>query len=188
MAEYVEHESGRKADRPELLKALQACHVHGATLVIAKLDHLSRNRQFLMSLLDSGVDILFCDLPQLPVGAAGRFMLQQMAAVSELEARVISERTKAALKAKVARDGQWDRKASHHLVPGAGQQAATAAAKAKAATRAADLKPYLERLKAEGTTTLGGLAERLNQEGVTTARGGKWTAKALKRVLERETT
>lgn len=103
-------------------------------------------------------------------------------------ARVISERTKAALKAKFARDGQWDRKASHHLVPGAGQQAATAAAKAKAATRAADLRPYLERLKAEGITTLGGLAEKLNQKGVTTARGGKWTAAALKRVLEREAT
>jgi DNA invertase Pin-like site-specific DNA recombinase len=186
VAEFVEMESGRKADRPELAKALAACRVHGATLIIAKLDRLSRNQQFLMGLLDSGVEVLFCDLPQVPAGAAGRFMLQQMAAVAELEAGLISERTKAALKAKVARDGQWDRKARHHLVAGAGQQAAAAAVKAKASRRAADLKPYLATLQAEGTTTLSGLAEKLNQQGIKTARAGKWTATAVKRILDRQ--
>lgn len=186
VAEFVETESGRKNDRPELLKALAACRVHKATLLVAKLDRLARNQQFLMSLVDSGVEVLFCDLPQLPAGAAGRFMLQQMAAVSELEAGLISERTKAALKAKVERDGQWDRKAKHHLVPGAGQQAAAAAVKAKASDHAADLLPILEKLKAEGTTTLSGLAEKLNQQDIATARGGKWTATAVKRVLNRQ--
>lgn len=186
LAEYVETESGRKADRPELAKALAACRVHKATLIIAKLDRLSRNQQFLMSLLDSGVDVLFCDLPQVPAGAAGRFMLQQMASVAELEAGLISERTKAALKAKVARDGQWDRKASHHLVAGAGQQAAAAAVKAKANERAADLLPMLEQWQAEGTTTLSGLADKMNQEGITTTRGAKWTAMAILRVLKRK--
>jgi DNA invertase Pin-like site-specific DNA recombinase len=113
-------------------------------------------------------------------------MLQQMAAVAELEAGLISERTKAALKAKVARDGQWDRKASHHLVAGAGQQKAAAAVKAKASRRAADLRPYLATLQAEGTTTLSGLAEKLNQQGIKTARAGKWTATAVKRILDRQ--
>ena len=94
---------------------------------LGKLDRLSRNQAFLMSLIDSGVDVLFCDLPQIPTGAVGRFMLQQMSAVAELKAGLISERTKAALAAKVARDGQWDRKVNHHLVAGAGQKAATAA-------------------------------------------------------------
>ena len=97
--EFVETESGRKVDRRELHRALASCRVHGATLIIAKLDRLSRNQTFLMELVDSGVDVLFCDLPQLPPGAAGRFMLQQMAAVAELEAGLISERTKAALRA-----------------------------------------------------------------------------------------
>lgn len=186
VVEFVEQESGRKNDRPELAKALAACRVHKATLLVAKLDRLARNQQFLMSLVDSGVEVLFCDLPQLPAGAAGRFMLQQMAAVSELEAGLISERTKAALAAKVARDGQWDRKASHHLVAGAGQQAAAAAVKAKANERAADLLPMLEQFKAEGTTTLNGLADKLNREGITTARGAKWTATAILRVLKRK--
>lgn len=185
-AEFVEHESGRKADRPELAKALAACRVHKATLIIAKLDRLSRNQQFLMSLLDSGVDVLFCDLPQVPAGAAGRFMLQQMASVAELEAGLISERTKAALAAKVARDGQWDRNAAHHLIAGVGQQAATAAVKAKADERAADLLPMIEQWQAEGFTTLAALADKLNQEGIATARNGKWTATAVKRVLERK--
>src|SRR5918997_3223253 len=128
IAEYVETESGRKTDqqRPELAKALAACRAHKATLVIAKLDRLSRNQAFLMRLVDSGVDVLFCDLPEIGRGATGRFMLQQMAAVAELEAGLISERTKAALRAKVERDGQWDRKAKHHLVPGAGQMQAAA--------------------------------------------------------------
>lgn len=185
VAEFVEHESGRNNDRPELEKALKACRARKATLLVAKLDRLSRSQQFLMSLIDSGVEVLFCDLPQLPNGAAGRFMLQQMSAVAELEAGLISERTKAALAAKVARDGQWDRKASHHLVAGAGQEAAAAAVKAKADERAADLLPMIEQFQAEGFTTLAALADKLNQEGIATARNGKWTATAVSRVLKR---
>src|SRR4051794_28136556 len=143
VAEFTETESGRRVDRPQLCAALAACRVHRAVLVIAKLDRLARNQAFLMSLIDSNVDVLFCDLPQIPAGAVGRFMLQQMSAVAELEAGLISERTKAALAAKVARDGQWDRKAKHHLVAGAGQVAATYAVKAKAAQKAGDLAPII---------------------------------------------
>jgi len=183
VAEYVETESGRKADRPEMLKALASCRVHGATLIIAKLDRLARNQQFLMNLVDSGVDVLFCDLPQLPAGAAGRFMLQQMAAVAELEAGLISERTKAALRAKVARDGQWDRKASHHLVPGAGQTSAVRAVKEKAGKKAADLAHHIRGLETSGITGLNALARELNLQGIPTARGGNWTATAVKRVF-----
>lgn len=188
VASFVETESGRKVDREELAKALQACRVRGATLIIAKLDRLARNARFLMELVDSGVDVLFCDLPQIPAGAAGRFMLQSMASVAELEAGLISERTKAALAAKVLRDGKtWDRKAAHHLVPGAGQKAATEAVRQAAAARAADLQVHLTALQAEGVSSLNGLAQRLNAEGIPTARGGRWTATAVRRVLERPT-
>ena len=183
--EFVEEESGRRTDRPALGAALAACRIHRATLIIAKLDRLSRNQAFLMSLVDSGVDVVFCDFPQIPAGAAGRFMLQSMASVAELEAGLISERTKAALQAKVARDGQWDRNASHHLIPGAGQQAATAAVKAAADARAADLLGHLQQLQAAGVTSLQALARQLNADGIPTARGGQWTATAVKRVLER---
>lgn len=185
LAEFVEQESGRKVDRPALAAALAACRVHRATLIIAKLDRLSRNQRFLMELVDSGTEVLFCDFPQIPSGAAGRFMLQQMAAVAELEAGLISERTRAALRAKVARDGQWDRKASHHLIPGAGQRAAASAVKAAADTRAADLMSHLQGLEAEGVTSLYAQAQRLNSAGIPTVRGGQWTATAVRRVKER---
>lgn len=186
LAEFVEEESGRRSDRPALAEALAACRVHRATLIIAKLDRLSRNQRFLMELVDSGTEVLFCDFPQIPAGAARRFMLQQMAAVAELEAGLISERTRAALRAKVARDGQWDRKASHHLVPGAGQQAAAAAVRAAADGRAADLLAHLKRLEADGVSSLNALAQHLNAAGIPTARGGQWTATAVRRVKERE--
>src|SRR5687768_4437449 len=58
VAEFVEVESGRKSDRPELLKALAACHRQGATLVIAKLDRLSRNVAFVSNLMEAGVDFV----------------------------------------------------------------------------------------------------------------------------------
>lgn len=188
LAEFVEEESGRRTDRPALVAALASCRVHKATLIIAKLDRLARNQRFLMELIDSGTDVLFCDLPQIPAGPAGRFLLQQMASVAELEAGLISERTKAALAAKVARDGQWDRKASHHLIPGAGQQAATAAVKASAQAFADDLIGHLEGLRASGITSLNAMAQRLNADGITTSRGAQWTATAVRRVLARTST
>lgn len=186
IAEFVETESGAKNDRKALGAALAACRIHGATLIIAKMDRLSRNQFFLMSLVGSGVPVLFVDFPNIPAGAVGHFMLQQMSAVAELERGLISERTKAALRAKVARDGQWDRNASHHLVPGAGQEAAVAAVKARADARAADLAEVLKGLQAEGVTSLNALAHRLNAEGIQTARGCSWTPTAVKRVLDRQ--
>ncbi len=186
LQEFIETESGRRADRPELAKALAACRVYKATLIIAKLDRLARNQQFLMALVDSGANVIFGDLPDIPPGAMGRFMLQQMAAVAELEAGLISERTKAALRAKVERDGQWDRKAKHHLIPGAGQKAATAAVRAKAMARAADLADTIKAMEREGLS-LHGMAARLNEDGIPTAKGATWTATGVRRVLERLT-
>jgi len=182
---YVEMESGRKTSRPELDKALKACRAHRATLIIAKLDRLARNQQFLMKLVDDGVNVVFCDFPEITAGAVGRFMLQQMAAVAELEAGLISERTRAALRAKVARDGQWDRKAKHHLVPGAGQKAATAAVQRQALRDAEDKAEEIAKIKAEGITTASGIAAELNRRDVTTPRGGRWQAVQVQRVMQR---
>ena len=102
-AEYLETESGKRSDRPKLAKALGHAKAIGATVVFAKLDRLTRNVDLLRALVSSDVDLVFCDLPHVPPGAMGRFLLTQMASVAELEAGLTSERTKAALVAAKAR-------------------------------------------------------------------------------------
>ena len=100
--EYTEVESGKRADRPQLDAALKAARIRRAPLVVAKVDRLTRSVGFLSRLLEAGVDVRFADLPQIQ-GPTGRFMLQQMASVAELEAGMISARTRAALAAAKAR-------------------------------------------------------------------------------------
>src|ERR1700745_1924108 len=102
IAEFVEVESGKRISRPQLDAAIAACKKHKAKLIVAKLDRLSRNVSFLLKLIEAGVEVLFADLPELN-GAMGKFVLITMANVAELEAGLISERTKAALKAAKAR-------------------------------------------------------------------------------------
>ena len=92
IAEYVEVESGKKADRPQLLAAIEHCKRTGATLVVAKLDRLARNVEFTASLMRSGVQFVACDCP-----TANNLTIHILAAVAEEEARAISERTKRAL-------------------------------------------------------------------------------------------
>ena len=186
VAEFVEVESGRRADRPQLAAALAACRSRGATLVVAKLDRLSRNVPFLRSLTDAGVDVIFCDMPNLPAGAMGRFLLTQMAAVAELEAGLTSERTKAALAAAKARGkrlggyraGAEDR--ARAVAP-----AGAAAKSARARARAADLAPVLAEIRGAGVTTLADICHALTARGIPTPSGrGAWHPATVAR-LER---
>lgn len=94
LTEFTEIETGKRNDRDALIAALNECRLTGATLVIAKLDRLSRNAAFLMGLRDSGVDFVACDMPN-----ANRLTVGIMALVAEQEAEAISSRTKAALAA-----------------------------------------------------------------------------------------
>jgi DNA invertase Pin-like site-specific DNA recombinase len=119
--EFTEVESGRNSDRPQLKVALAAARVRQIPIVMAKVDRLTRSVAFLSQLLEAAVDVRFADLPQLE-GPAGRFMLQQMAAVAELEAGFISVRTKVALAAakrrgKKARRLSRERKAHRESPP-----------------------------------------------------------------------
>jgi len=91
IAEYVEIESGKIDERVELQKALKHCNMTGATLVIAKLDRLSRDSHFIGSVMKSGIEFIACDMP-----AANKFTIHILAAVAEHEREMISTRTRAA--------------------------------------------------------------------------------------------
>ncbi len=198
---FTEIESGKQNDRPEVAKALAHGRRIGATVVIAKLDRLTRNARFLLELIESNADVAFCDLPHIPPGALGKFFLTQMAAIAELEAGMISARTKAALAAYKARGG----KLGTHRKPGgrkkdgtpkkppakltpelmARGRAASAANRSAAARKAClDLVPVIQALRTPGAS-LATIAAKLNAEGHTTRRGKLWTPTAVKRVLDR---
>jgi DNA invertase Pin-like site-specific DNA recombinase len=184
VADFTETESGKRSDRPELDRALAAARLHRCPLVVSKVDRLTRSVAFLSRLLEAGVDVRFADLPQIE-GATGRFLLQQMVAVAELEAGMISARTKAALAAAKKRGtklgGDRGVKPSNKT-----RASATAAVQKRAADRAADIAPTIRTLQASGATSLRAIASALNEAGIPTARGsGSWSAVQVKRTLER---
>jgi DNA invertase Pin-like site-specific DNA recombinase len=184
IGEFIEVESGRRGDRPALGQALAMARVHRAVLVVAKVDRLTRSVGFLSKLLEAGVDVRFADLPAIE-GPTGRFILQQMAAVAELEAGMISARTKAALAAAKAR-GQKLGGNRGVIMSKAAQAMGRSKQTSQAQERAADLAPLLNQLRGDGFTSATGLAAELTRRGVPTARGrNKWTAIQVMRVLER---
>jgi DNA invertase Pin-like site-specific DNA recombinase len=185
VGEYTEIESGKRAvDRPELDKALAAARLHRACVIVSKVDRLTRSVSFLSRLLDAGVDVRFADLPQIE-GATGRFLLQQMVAVAELEAGMISARTKAALAAAKRRGTPLG--GDRGVKPSAKTRAkAAAAVTARASARAKDIEPTIRELQAAGATTLQAIAAGLNERGIPTARGdGTWSPVQVKRVIDR---
>ncbi|MDB5243388.1 MAG: resolvase [Spirosoma sp.] len=186
---YVEVESGRKADRPKLREAIARCRATGAVLLVAKLDRLSRNLPFLRSLIDGDVGVAFGDMPHVPAGAMGRFILTQMAAVAELEAGLISERTKAALAAAKARGTKLGGDRGHRPEtppdPKVGG-CASGAARSQAADRAAfRLLPVIAEIRAVGATSLHQLAAALTERSIPSPGGTAWTATAVRRTLAR---
>lgn len=186
-AEYVEAESGKRSDRPQLAKALAHAKAIGATVVFAKLDRLTRNVDLLRSLVASDVDLVFCDLPHVPPGAMGRFLLTQMASVAELEAGLISERTKAALAAAKARGVKLGNPNGARALRGkqAGNRQAVAAVTANAVRRASNLRDIVEDLRAQGITSVRAIAAELNAKDILTPRGGSWHPTSVARLLSR---
>jgi DNA invertase Pin-like site-specific DNA recombinase len=98
VGEFTEIESGKRNERPELVKALAACKRNKAKLVIAKLDRLSRNLAFIATLMDSGVEFVAVDNPH-----ANKLTIHILAAVAQHEREMIAQRTKDALQAAKAR-------------------------------------------------------------------------------------
>ena len=129
-------------------------------------------------------NVRFCDLPKIE-GPTGRFILQQISSVAELEAGFISDRTKKALKAAKARGKKLGGNRGA-VISADARRAGVDAVVARSAARAADLKPTIDELRANDVTTLSGLAEALTAKGIPTARGGaRWSAVQVQRVLAR---
>lgn len=182
---FVEVESGRQTERPELARAIARCRATGATLLIAKLDRLSRDAHFLLGLEKARVDFVATDMPH-----ANRLTIGIMALVAEEEARAISARTKAALAAAKARGVRLGASKGHR--PPATAESARDGARASAEVRSMNadhrahaVLPVIEELRAEGVTSLHQIAAGLNVRGVPTPRGGSWTATAVRRALAR---
>jgi DNA invertase Pin-like site-specific DNA recombinase len=190
-ASFVEVESGKRSDRPQLAKAIASARRSKARLVIAKLDRLARNVAFLSALMESGVDFVCVDNP-----TANRLTLHILAAVAEDEARRISERTTAALTAAKARGqllgsarpGHWDGREDARLEGLAkGREIARAVRRQKAIDGVADLLPNMQARRQAGAS-LAIIANELNAAGHKTTRGNDWSAMGVKLVLDRAAT
>lgn len=168
--EFVEVESGKSdGNRPQLTKALARCKATAATLLVAKLDRLSRDPDFLGQLMKAEIDFVAADNP-----TANKLTVRILAAVAEAEREAISARTKAALGAAKARGVKLGGFRGHVVDHAMG----TAAASEKAREFALGLMPLVEELEREGLS-LNAIARRFNEEGVQSRRGGVWTAKAI---------
>jgi len=181
-AEFVEVESGKLDTRPQLEHALSMCELTGATLVVAKLDRLSRNVAFLAKLQESGASFVAADMPE-----ANELTIHIMAAVAQAERKAISKRTKEALAAAKARG---TRLGGHrgNLEDLRRGPAVSAAVRSKAAgERAAKVRRHIEAAKAKGATSLRQIAAALNNQGITSARGGAWSAVQVLRIVTSST-
>jgi len=177
VAEFKEVESGKHNARPQLQSALKRCQQTRATLLVAKLDRLSRNAAFLLGLRDAGVNFVCADMPD-----ANNLTIGVLAAVAEHEREAISARTKASLAAAKARGV---RLGNPRLAPGTAATARVARAelKAKAQRFAEGLAETIRERQKNGAATLQALADSLNADEVLTRRATTWTPKAVSRVL-----
>lgn len=183
LAEFEEVESGKRTDRPELAKALDLCRDAGAVLIIAKIDRLSRNAAFLLSLKESGVEFIAADMP-----SANRLTVGIMALVAEDERERIASRTKAAL-AERKRDGVLLGTKAHRRVQEPGYVldmvgVMVQARLKKAAGYRERIMPIVQEIRGTGIQTLQGIADCLNRRGYHAFRGGAFRAQNVAGLLQ----
>lgn len=191
--EYTEVESGKTNERPQLAAALHHAKVTGATLVIAKLDRLSRSASFTLTLRDSGVKFVCCDMPE-----ANDLTIGVLAVVAQAEAQAISRRTTDALqmaRKHIAEAGQTGHRRVKRLGnpngaaalrrAGKGNRAAIAQVTVNADQRARDLADVVKDIRAAGAVTLGAIASELNGREMMTPRGSRWYPSSVANLLRR---
>jgi len=181
IAEFVETESGKKTDRPKLAEALELCRKTKSTLIVAKLDRLSRNVAFTSKLLESDVEIKFCDFPE-----ANRLVLHIIASIAEYEAGLISTRTKQALKAKKARGVSLGKPENlvNNLRKAISKSNLTN--KQKALDNDNNRRAIaMLKVMVNQDLSLSEMARRLNEEGFVTSRGKKFSAWQVSVLLKR---
>ena len=179
IAEYVEVESGKRNDRPELMKALAHCEITKATLIVAKLDRLSRDSHFITGLQAAKIPFIVCDFP-----FANEFTITVFAALAQYERELISARTKEALARSVKPKGVMGKT---NLCPHseAGRILGRQKRKIKADEFAEKIRPVIEQYyNAEGGN-LCKTATALTLNHYLTAKGNPWTAQGVKNVLLR---
>jgi DNA invertase Pin-like site-specific DNA recombinase len=184
--EFAEVDSGRRNDRPELEAALSYCRRHRATLVVAKLDRLSRDVEFIAKTMKSGVPFEVADRP-----GAGKMILGILAVVAEDEAATISARTKAGLAAAKARGvklgtGSPERSTAKLRDPEiiARRQANSAKTRRRQALDAYhDVMPKMGELRLIDGLGYEAIAKWLRQNDGTTRTGAAWNAPTVRRVL-----
>lgn len=176
VAEYVEVESGKRTDRPQLNAALAACKRTGATLIVAKADRLGRRASYVLSLLDNaGVPFVFAEMPN-----ASELEIGIRAVIAQEEGRLISERTKAALAAAKARGVKLGGRRTVDQYAKSG-----AVISSRADEFAISMAPILDDVQQAGAITLQQIADALNARGMKTARDCQWRPTTVKRLLIR---
>lgn len=181
LAEYVETESGRKSDRPKLQEALTLCRKTSSILIVAKLDRLSRNVAFTSKLLESDVEIIFCDFPQ-----ANRLILHIISSIAEYEANLISQRTRQSLKAKKERGVKLGK--SENLMNKHDEAVARSnqTNRIKAKNNANNMRAValLRSMIKEGLT-ISQMTKQLNEQGFVSSKGCKFQIVQVQRLIQR---
>lgn len=179
--EFTDVESGKSTTRKGLFDAIDYCKANECSLVVAKLDRLARNIEFTFKIINTGVDIHFCDMPMVNTMILGVF-----ASVAQYERELVSIRTKAALKAKAERGETWDRKGRETIHKAVAQSARMRVERSKNDTNNVFFKDYMEIFESNNGIVLGAgvdnkyfemLANDLNKMGKKTSKGNDWTAK-----------
>ena len=181
VAEFIEAESGKGADaldrRPQLAAALAAAKSAKCSVLVSKLDRLSRDVAFVAGLMSQRVPFIVAELGR----DADPFMLHLYAALAEKERRLISERTKAALAAKKAGGARLGNPSNIVQAGELGRSVQTAAAD----EFVAGLVPSIRAIRSTGAVTLRDMTDALNQRGIRSARGGRWHVSSVKNLLEK---